>query len=116
MSFAENKRSIITSLLLILFLSFQGGRMLCYHSHIFGNIVISHSHPFNNPDRQHSSTELEAISVINACALEDNIEIVAEIAAPTLVCEIMTVGCPSDVASGNRFSLSGRAPPYLNII
>lgn len=116
MTFAGNKRSIIATLLLVLFLTLQGGRMLCYHTHVFGNTIISHSHPFNNSDRQHSSSELESISIIDGSALDDNIDIVSEVATPQFPCEKIIDCRSSEIVSDILFYLSGRAPPFMNII
>lgn len=116
MTLADNKRSIVASLLLVLFLTLQGGRMLCYHTHVFGNTVISHSHPFNNSDRQHSSSELESISVIDVCALDDNIEVLSELTTPQFPCEKIIECCPAKITSGIHQYLNGRAPPFMNII
>lgn len=111
----QPKYRVIASVLLFLFLSFQGGRMMCYHTHVFGNTVISHSHPFNNPDRSHTVAELEAFALIGATALTDN-----SASAPEMpfvaVCHIeKTVVVCSTVCTGFRHSLCGRAPPAFEV-
>ena len=116
MTFSDRKHTIFAVLLLGLFLSFQGGRMLCYHTHVFGNVIVSHSHPFNNPDRQHSASELESLSIIAASLLTDNSTAVPEL--PMISCENISYKTPAvqKAAHGHSHSLKNRAPPYLHVI
>lgn len=108
---SKNTPRVIASLFLLLFLSFQSGRMFCYHTHVFGDRVISHSHPFNNPESQHTVSGIEAISVITSSALTDCIadvpEIVSDDSYRTLISDIV-VAAPDDT---DEYSLKGRAPP-----
>ena len=98
-------------MLLLLFLSFQGGRSLCYHTHIFGNKIVSHSHPFNNPDRQHSADELVSLAQIAASSLTDEISSDYDAAPAVFVIDVFGDVTVSRLDLGYRQPSSGRAPP-----
>ncbi len=116
MTFADKKRSILASLLLVLFLSFQGGRMLCYHTHVFGNNVITHSHPFNNPDRQHSAAELESFAIITTGLLTDNSADKPELPLPSFEDVSVSIIITSHTSKGYHHTTDGRAPPFAHVI
>lgn len=102
---------VIGAFLLLLFLSFQGGRSLCYHTHIFGNRIVSHSHPFNNPDRQHTAEELISLAQIGLTSLTDELASSA-VEAPSLPATDL-IGCfeVSRIALGYSHLSAGRDPP-----
>ncbi len=115
MIYRGNKARIAATMLLVLFLSFQGGRMLCYHTHIIGETIISHSHPFNNPDRQHSQTELESLAILSACQLGDESVIVDAPQSSWIETELSAPRCSAQVANGVTGDVQGRAPPQRHI-
>lgn len=112
MAVKNTYRRALAVLLLMLFMGFQGSRMLCYHTHIFGRTVISHSHPFNNPDRQHTPQEIASLAAFDALSFDDEI---ADIRLPMLqLCLIGYVESIYEavVVNGLHGCLSGRAPPF----
>ena len=116
MTIAIKKRSLIATLLLVLFMSFQGGRMLCYHTHVFGNSVISHSHPFNNTERQHTSFELESLAVITADLMTDNSTVIPELPLPSFGDGSLIKIITGHTVKGFSHSLKGRSPPFIHVI
>lgn len=116
MTIAIKKRSLIATLLLVLFLSFQGGRMFCYHTHVFGNSVISHSHPFNNAERQHSSSELESLAIITADLMTDNSTVIPDLPSPSFDGRKFITVAEEHTNKGFSHSLKGRSPPFFHVI
>lgn len=111
---SNNKSRVIAALLLLLFLSFQGGRSLCYHTHIFGDKIISHSHPFNNPNRQHNSEELISIAQIGLASMTDNVT-PTDIIAPFLsVVSILIIHDNQRPVVTYHRPIHGRAPPTFH--
>ncbi|MDE5554435.1 MAG: hypothetical protein K2J10_04550 [Muribaculaceae bacterium] len=101
-------------MLLLLFLSFQGGRSLCYHTHIFGDKIISHSHPFNNPDRQHSSEELISIAQIGITSMTDDVPVLDNLSPLLLSASIITIRVNHQSFTGYYQPILGRAPPTFH--
>ena len=112
----NSKYRIIAAVLLVLFLSFQGARMFCYHTHTFGNTVISHSHPFNNPDRQHSNSELEAFAMIAMSSLTDDSSSEPLMPVAAVVPVERAAGKCGSTRLGFVHALKGRDPPAFTAI
>lgn len=65
----KNKvKSILSHLLLILFISYYGSITLFWHSHHLGNTIIVHSHPFNNAQHSHTTAQYDLIKVLTETA------------------------------------------------
>ena len=109
------KYRVVASALLLLFLTFQGGRMMCFHTHVLGNTVISHSHPFNNPDRPHTTAELEAFAIIGSSVLTDNSAITPEMPVAPVVSIEEPVIAGSSSCIGFCCPLNGRDPPATRV-
>lgn len=112
----DNKKNrLIAFLLLLLFLSFQGGRTLCYHTHVFGNVVVSHSHPLNGHNSNHTAEELISIASVSLSMLTDDSAAKPELSAP----EVLTIDLTTRVTVGSfdsfDASISGRDPPALHV-
>ncbi len=86
--------------------------MFCYHTHVFGDRIISHSHPFNNPDCQHTVAEIEAITVIATTALTDLIADVPELVSPDTYIIIESGAVITGPDDSNAHTAEGRAPPF----
>lgn len=111
----NNKNRLIASLLLLLFLTFQSGRTLCYHTHVFGNVVVSHSHPLNGHNGHHSAEELISIASVSLSMLTDDSAAKPELSAPDVLAIDLTARVT--VASFEAFdsSVTGRDPPALHV-
>jgi len=65
----KNKlRTILSQILLVLFVSYYGSITLFWHSHRLGNITIVHSHPFSNNQHSHSAAQIDLIKVLTETA------------------------------------------------
>ena len=113
---SNRKMRIIATMLLLLFLSFQGGRSLFYHTHIFGDRIISHSHPFNNPDRQHSADELVSIAQLSISAMTDDIPTSLVSTPFRLLSSIVESVIKQFPDTDYRRLLPGRAPPEFHTV
>lgn len=112
----DNQKNRLTAfLLLLLFLSFQGGRMLFFHTHVFGNVIVSHSHPLCGNNSHHTPEELISIASISNCVLTDNSAPEPELSVPDIFvmdvieCENLWIFQSFDS------TLKGRDPPYLHV-
>jgi hypothetical protein len=61
-------KSILSQLLLVLFISYYGSITLFWHSHHLGNTTIVHSHPFNNTQHSHTAAQYDLIKVLTETA------------------------------------------------
>jgi hypothetical protein len=65
----KNKvKSILSHILLLLFISYYGSITLFWHSHRLGNTVIVHSHPFSNAQHSHTAAQYDLIKVLTETA------------------------------------------------
>lgn len=85
--------------------------MFCYHTHIFGDRIISHSHPFNNPDYHHTVTEIEALEIISTSALTDCISEVPELVSPDTYIIIVPATIVAGLVDSTERTTAERAPP-----
>jgi len=109
MTSTSQKTHLQAVMLLVLFLSFQAGRMLCYHTHVYGNVVVSHSHPFAH--NQHNEAGLLSIASIDFTSVTDEIIEAIELPIPPSYHICINQGEASATLSGYHCNISSRAPP-----
>ena len=89
--------------------------MLCFHTHVYGNVVVSHSHPFNNPDRQHSTSELISLAVVAQNMLTDNLVATPELQLPVFFISKLFSFESSRIINSFENTSGDRAPPTLHV-
>lgn len=104
------KTQLWTIMLLLLFVSFQAGRMMFFHTHVYGNVIVSHSHPFST--NQHTGSDLQSIAALDMVAVTDDIN--PDIELPTPI-EFRIQNCTngtSNIKAGYLCLNQGRDPPF----
>lgn len=104
------KKQLWAILLLLLFVSFQAGRTMFYHTHVYGNVIISHSHPFSsNP---HTVSDLQSIAALDMSAVTDDINPDIDLPSPFEFESKLYTSKTCSLISGYACLNQGRDPPY----
>lgn len=61
-------KSIISHILLLLFISYYSSITLFWHVHKLGTTTIVHSHPFGNAQHPHSAAQYDLIKILTETA------------------------------------------------
>lgn len=98
--------------LLLLFLAYNGSITLFTHSHTINGKFVTHSHPFSPKGHQHSSSEVQHISLLTDFNATGESNSFSEILSP-LTCTLAYMQMASLYHSAGRQTTQDRAPPVL---
>lgn len=113
----ENRKRILSALLLSLFLFYYGSNTLFWHKHLIGEgSSITHSHPYSGtpdkPDHDHTATQLLLIAQLAAIGI-----VLAAVPARIRRTDILTasflIPLSPKIDSVQLRPASSRAPPAV---
>lgn len=113
MTIKGKKTQVWVTILLLLFVSFQAQRMMFFHTHVYGNVIVSHSHPFST--NQHTGSDLQSIAALDMVVMIDDINPDIELPLPIEFRISTCIHSTCNIRTGYLCLNQGRDPPYTKI-